>query len=463
MERMEWNQKKILVVDDEKHVQRLLLEILKKEGYKVQTVGDGKQAIEKMEQTIFDLVLMDIRMPVMNGIEAFKILSGKYPDIPFIMMTAFASVDTAIETMKLGAFNYISKPFNNAEVRLNVKRALAIRNMTDELQELRQKVQSHFSINSIIGKSAKMQEMYKMIGKVASTNAIVLIQGESGTGKELVAKAIHYNSDRKERPLVDVNCAALPSGLLESELFGHEKGSFTGAASQKKGKFEYAHEGTIFLDEICEMELNLQAKLLRVIQEKEFQRVGGLETYKTDVRIIAATNRKMDELVKSGEFREDLYYRLNVVQVSIPPLRERKDDLPLLVDYFLNKFNKKTGKSFQCFSTEAMKLINAYNWTGNVRELENAVERAVVMGSGKIIMPEDLPMNLQTGSENSKASISFENRPLKEILREVERKVIGKTLEETGWNKMQTAKKLQMSRKAVLYKIEKYNLRPKES
>ncbi len=460
---MEWNQKKILVVDDEKHVQRLLLEILKKEGYKVQTVGDGKQAIEKMEQTIFDLVLMDIRMPVMNGIEAFKILSGKYPDIPFIMMTAFASVDTAIETMKLGAFNYISKPFNNAEVRLNVKRALAIRNMTDELQELRQKVQSHFSINSIIGKSAKMQEMYKMIGKVASTNAIVLIQGESGTGKELVAKAIHYNSDRKERPLVDVNCAALPSGLLESELFGHEKGSFTGAASQKKGKFEYAHEGTIFLDEICEMELNLQAKLLRVIQEKEFQRVGGLETYKTDVRIIAATNRKMDELVKSGEFREDLYYRLNVVQVSIPPLRERKDDLPLLVDYFLNKFNKKTGKSFQCFSTEAMKLINAYNWTGNVRELENAVERAVVMGSGKIIMPEDLPMNLQTGSENSKASISFENRPLKEILREVERKVIGKTLEETGWNKMQTAKKLQMSRKAVLYKIEKYNLRPKES
>lgn len=459
---MDWIQKKILVVDDEQNVQRLLLEVLKKEGYTVQTAGNGEQAIRKMEQTLFDLVLMDIQMPVLNGMDAFKIIIEKYPEIPVIMMTAFASVDTAIEAMKLGAFNYISKPFNNSAIRVNVKRSLAIRHMTNELQELRQNAQTQFSIHRMIGHSAKMQEMYKTIGKVSSTNTTVLIQGESGTGKELVAKAIHYNSDRKDRPLVDVNCAALPGELLESEMFGHEKGSFTGASSQKKGKFEFAHKGTIFLDEIGEMELKLQAKLLRVIQEKEFQRVGGLETHKTDVRIIAASNCPMEELVKKGLFREDLYYRLNVVQVFIPPLRERKDDLPLLVDYFLHKFNQKAGKSFKCFSAEAMTLLNGYQWSGNVRELENAVERAVVMGSGDIIMPEDLPQNLRIASENTGTIVSLDDRPLKEILMEVERKVIHKKLTETGWNKVRTAKKLEMSRKALLYKIKKYELSPEK-
>lgn len=450
--------KRILVVDDEENVRRLLFEILRKEGYTVNTAGSGQEALEMADRFHYDLVLMDIRMPGMDGIEAFSLLREKYPDIIVIMITAFVGVDSAVEAMKLGAYNYISKPFNISEIKLNVKRALEIKDLTAEVKELRQEIQERFSVNNIIGSSGKMQEVYKIIGKVANSNATVLIWGESGTGKELVAKAIHYNSQRKNAPLVKVNCAALPEGLLESELFGHEKGAFTGAVERKKGKFEYANKGTIFLDEISEMSPNLQVKLLRVIQEKEFERVGGLESIRVDVRIIAATNRNLEDLIKSGQFREDLYYRLNVVPIYIPSLRDRKGDIPLLVEYFLNKYNQEMGKDIKYISVEAMRLLSAYDWPGNVRELENVIERAVVMGGGTLLLPEHLPISLQSFRTEEKDAFDFEDKPLREILREVEKKVIKKTLDQNGWNKAQTAKKLQMSRKALLYKIDEYKL-----
>ncbi|MDH7479946.1 MAG: sigma-54 dependent transcriptional regulator, partial [Syntrophomonadaceae bacterium] len=347
-------EKKILVVDDEESVRRLLQTVLKKEGYKTETAENGEAALRMIERQHYDMAIIDVRMPVMGGMELFQVLREKHPEITVIVITAFAGVDTAVEAMRLGAYNYISKPFNLSEIRVNVKRALEIKDLMEEVKELRREVQNKYVLNNMIGNSAKIQEVYKTIGRVADSDATVLITGESGTGKELVAKAIHYNSQRRKSPMVNVNCSALPEGLLESELFGHERGSFTGAVGRKKGKFEIANGGTIFLDEISEMSPALQVKLLRVIQEKEFERVGGLETIRTDVRIIAASNRNLEEMIKAGAFREDLYYRLNVVPIHIPPLRERREDIPLLVEFFLTKFNKKTGKEFKFASAEAM-------------------------------------------------------------------------------------------------------------
>ncbi|NLC07015.1 MAG: sigma-54-dependent Fis family transcriptional regulator [Syntrophomonadaceae bacterium] len=454
------NRKRILVVDDEDSVRCLLREIFRKEGYQVDLAENGLEALNLVERSQYDLAIIDIRMPVMDGLELFHVFLEKHPEIIVIIITAFASVDTAVEAMKLGAYNYISKPFNIAEIKLNVKRALESKDLAEEVKELRQEIQKRYSINNIIGHSGKMQEIYKTVGRVANCNVTVLIQGESGTGKELIAKAIHYNSRRKEAPLVKVNCAALPEGLLESELFGHEKGAFTGALEKKKGKFEQADKGTLFLDEIGDMSPSLQVKLLRVIQEKEFERVGGLETIKVDVRIIAATNRHLEELVKSEKFREDLYYRLNVVSIIIPPLRERKEDIPSLVEFFLNKYNEEMGKEFKYVSVEAMNRLINYNWPGNVRELENAIERAVVMGNGSVLLPEHLPVNIHSYSipEADPLGFEVEDKPLREILREVEKAVIKKSLDKNGWNKARTAAKLGLSRKALLYKIEEYGL-----
>lgn len=456
--------KQILIVDDEENVRRLLLKVLSKEGYQVETAGNGQEALEKLNETRFDLVIMDIRMPIMDGMEAFHIIREKHPEVIVIMMTAFTSVDTAINAMKLGAYNYISKPFNISEVKLNINRALETRKLAEEVDELRQEIHGQFSINNIIGKSDRMQEVYKTIGMVAETDATVLISGESGTGKELVAKAIHYNSQRKKEPLVNVNCSALPEGMLESELFGHEKGAFTGAIEKKNGKFEFADGGTILLDEISEMSPKLQAKLLRVIQEKEFERVGGLKTIGVNVRIIAATNRNLEELIEAGNFREDLYYRLNVVPIHIPPLSDRKEDIPLLAEHFLYRCNEEMGRKFKYVSTDAMRLLNDYSWPGNVRELKNAIERAAVLGRDKILLPEHLPMKIQTFSTEKKMDVlNFEDKSLREIVQEVEKKAIKKALEQNGWNKTRTAKKLQMSRKALWYKIEEYKLKETSS
>ena len=331
--------------------------------------------------------------------------------------------------------------------------------LTHEVEALRQEIQNRFSINNIIGKSGKMQEIYKTIGKVADTNATVLIQGESGTGKELVAKAIHYNSRRKKHPLVKVNCAALPESLLESEIFGYEKGAFTGATDMKMGKFEFAHGGTLFLDEISEMSPALQVKLLRVIQEKEFERIGGLKTIKVDVRIIAASNRNLQELIKTSDFRKDIYYRLNVVPLYIPSLNERKEDIPLLAEYFINKYNQEMKTDVKHVSPETMSMIMAYHWPGNVRELENVIERAMVMGSGSLLLPENLPMGLQSYAVKADECINYSDKPLREILQTVEKRVIKIALDRNDWNKSRTARQLQMSRQALTYKIEVYDLK----
>ena len=449
--------KRILIADDENNVRRLLKEILTAEGYQVTLVENGKLAVEHMAASGADLVFMDIRMPVMDGLAAIKILSKKHPTVPVIMMTAFAGVDTAVEAMKLGAYNYISKPFNNSEIRLSVNKAMEIKALNKEVQLLRKEVKERFSINNIIGKSGKMQTVFKMIGKISQTNSTVLIQGETGTGKELVAKAIHYNSQYNTGKFVGVNCASIPEGLIESEFFGHERGAFSGAVANKIGKFEYADNGTLFLDEIGEMRPYFQAKLLKVIQDKQFQRVGGLETITTNVRIIAATNRNLEELLERGGFREDLYYRLNVIQITIPPLRERREDIPLLVDYFLNKFSKGEGLPPKCIAPKAMARLCDDNWTGNVRELENQIERAVVMARGPLIMPEDLSLN-RSPSDFQPLVDMGEGQSLKETLQTVEKQIIARTLEQYQWNRIKTARALQMSRKALFYKINAYGL-----
>jgi len=451
---------RVLVVDDEAHVRILLSEVLKMEGFLCIQAVNGKDALAYMEAESVDLVLMDIRMPVMDGMEAFRVMRDTWPEVPVIMTTAFAGVDTAVEAMKLGAYNYISKPFNNEEIILNVKRALEIQSLTREVEDLRRVVRTRFSINNIIGKSAGMQEVFKGIGRVAPTNSTVLIQGESGTGKELVARAIHYNSRRSQGPMVNLNCAAIPEGLLESELFGHEKGAFTGAMNHHPGKFELAAGGTIFLDEISEMSPNLQAKLLRVLQDRTFQRVGGTRTLVADVRVIAASNKDLSEAIRKGSFREDLYYRLNVVQLDIPPLRDRREDIPLLVDHFIARCNKEMGKQVQQISHEALEQLTAYAWPGNVRELENAVERAVVMGQGGVIMTEDLPVSLQGFQPRAVVQVAPDRGDsLKEMMEAVEADILQKALADTGWNRVKTAEALKMSRKALIYKIEKYGLK----
>ena len=453
------DKKRVLVVDDEAHVRILLCEVLKMEGFACVDAVNGKDALARMEAESVDLVLMDIRMPEMDGMEAFRVMRDAWPEVPVIMTTAFAGVDTAVEAMKLGAYNYISKPFNNEEIILNVRRALEIQSLTREVEDLRRVVRTRYSINNIIGTSAGMQEVFKNIGRVAPTNSTVLIQGESGTGKELVARAIHYNSRRSQGPLVNLNCAAIPEGLLESELFGHEKGAFTGAVGPHPGKFELAAGGTIFLDEISEMSPNLQAKLLRVLQDRTFQRVGGTRTLDADVRVIAASNKDLAEAIRQGSFREDLYYRLNVVLLDIPPLRDRREDIPLLVDHFIARSNKETGKQVQQISHGALDQLMAYPWPGNVRELENAVERAVVMGQGGVIMAEDLPVSLRGGTPGTSGTgVPGQGSSLKEKMDAVEADILKRALDDTGWNRVKTADMLKMSRKALIYKIDKYGL-----
>lgn len=454
--RPDWN---ILIVDDEESVRKLLTAVLKKEGYTVETATDGQDAVAKVAELNPALVLMDIRMPHMDGLSAFKAMQEKNKDLTVILMTAFAAVETAVEAMRLGAYDYLIKPFNIDEVKLLVKRAMQLKSLTEEVKILHQELSHNFRLDRLLTNSVKMKDLYRIIGKVAPTNATILITGESGTGKELIANTIHYNSDRSGGPFVKMNCGALPESLLESELFGHEKGAFTGAISRKPGRFELAHGGTIFLDEIGEITPNLQVKLLRVLQEREFERVGGTETIKTDIRVIAATNRNLEEMILKGSFREDLYYRLNVVSVDVPPLRERKEDISLLADYFLHKFGQENSKAMSGFDAEAIAIMEEYHWPGNVRELANVVERAVIMSTGAIIFPEDLPPSLsKTPLSPEPLSSGYTGKPLKEIIKEVEKSIISQALGQNGYNKMKTARDLGLSRRALLYKIEEYQI-----
>lgn len=452
----------VLVVDDEDSVRKLLSAVLKREGYQVECAADGQEALEKFQTVQPDLVLMDIRMPRMDGLTAFKEMRKLRQEVTVILMTAYAAVETAVEAIKLGVFDYLIKPFEIEEVKLLVNRAMQIRKMAERITVLNQELLDNYRLDRILTNSPKMKELCRTIDKIAQSNVTVLVTGESGTGKELIANTIHYNSKRRNGPFIKINCGALPESLLESELFGHEKGAFTGAAMRRAGRFELANQGTLFLDEIGEISQNLQVKLLRVLQEREFERVGGTETIKTDIRVIAATNRNLEEMIKQGEFRQDLYYRLNVVCLSAPPLRERKEDIGLLADYFLQKFAGENSRELMGFDTAALRILERYRWPGNVRELANVIERAVIMSNGSMIFPEDLPNSLRDNDKTIDEVVVDSKQPqgqnLKEMMKQVECNFIKDALDRNHGNKAKTAKELGISRRSLLYKIEEYQL-----
>jgi two-component system NtrC family response regulator len=384
----------ILIVDDEKNYLLVLKALLADEGYEVITTDNASRALEIAASHELDLIITDMRMPGLDGMEFLVRLHSQQPDLPVIMMTAYATVEKAVEAMRRGAFDYITKPFKNEELKITVRKAIEMHRLLQDKRLLSQELQERYKFGNIVGKSKAMRQVYELIEKVAQTKASVLITGESGTGKELIAKAIHYNSPRRDRPFISVNCSALPETLLESELFGHERGAFTGAVTQRKGRFELAHAGTLFLDEVGDMPPSLQVKLLRVLQEMTFERVGGTKTLHVDVRLVTASNRVLREEVEIGRFREDLYYRLKVVHIEVPPLRRRRDDIPLLLTHFLERTCKRNDMAVKRANREALRYLYQYDWTGNVRELENVVERAVILCDGDEIGPQDLPAEL---------------------------------------------------------------------
>lgn len=440
---------RILVVDDDEVTCNLLEEVLSKEGYLVDKALTGQEAIQKGESQIFDVVLSDIRMAEVDGMKVLKAFKQKSPETIVIMMTAFGSIETAIQAIKEGAFDYVSKPFKLDEIKLTIQRALEQKQLLKENIFYRQELMTKYKLENIVGRSPQMLKVYKTIARVADSKSTVLITGESGTGKELVARAIHYNSPRAAKPFVAVDCSSLAENLLESELFGHVRGAFTGAITNKRGLFEEANNGTCFLDEVGDISLSMQAKLLRVLQEHEIKRVGGTETIKIDVRIIAATNKNLEELVAEKKFREDLFYRLNVVTIHLPPLRERPEDIPLLVDHFLRKFASENNKPIPQISPKALDILMRYNWPGNVRELENVIERAVTLSQRPLILPEDLPRRLQT--EPTSPLLTY-HLPSQIPLSELEKLYIKKVLEETGGNKKKAAEILGIDRR-TLYRM----------
>lgn len=440
---------KVLVVDDEAIVRESLRDWLSDVGHHVLTAENGSQALEIIEKQKPGIVIADLVMPGMDGIELLKRAKGISPGIEVIIITAYGSIPTAITAMKEGAYDYIEKPFCPEKAELLIERVVEYKGLVEENISLHQKLDERYQFEKIIAKSPKMQQVIEVIKVVAKSNATVLITGESGTGKELVARAIHSQSYRKDKPFVAVSCAALPESLLESELFGHEKGAFTGAHVQRRGKFEVANRGTLFLDEIGEMSANIQVHLLRVLEEKEFTRVGGNELVKVDVRVISATNRDMKVAITGGKFREDLYYRLNVVTIQLPPLRERQEDIPLLARHFLKKFATENQKEISDFSSGAMDFLLRYEWPGNVRELENAIERAVILAKGSLIEVVDLPQE---------SLLLVHSVPLERSLREIEREHIVDVLNATGGNCSEAARILGISRMTLYNKIKLYKL-----
>lgn len=449
---------KILIVDDEKGMRDLLSKVLKKEGYQVFVAQDGEEGLDVIKSQSVDIVIADLDMPVMNGIEMIKCAKEFDPSLTIIIITAYASMESAIEALKLGAYDYLIKPFNIEQVKLTVTKAFERLFLISQNKYLKSELEEALYFPGVIGKSEKMQKVLDLIKAVSPTDSLVLIEGESGTGKELIAKAIHENSNRKDYPFVVLNCGALSEGILESELFGHERGSFSGAFTQRKGKFEIAHKGTLFIDEIGEMSLSAQTRLLRVLQEKEFERVGGNFTIKVDVRIIAATNKNLQKEVKEGKFREDLFFRLNVFKISLPALRERKEDIPELSKHFLEKFSKNLNKNITDFSPEAIKILKSYNWPGNIRELQNVIERAVVLCNGSIITPRELPEDLVQTGETSNIAHIFENETLDEALERIEKNLILKALKKNAYSQTRTAENLGIKRTTLRYKLEKYGL-----
>ena len=447
----------ILVVDDDPAHRTMLRTLLTGWGYDIVEADDGSTAIEKVHEGAFDLILMDIRMLKVSGLQALSNIKAFNPAIPVIIMTAYSSVQTAVEALKNGAYDYLTKPLDFDELRFIMEKAMDHRQLKEENRLLRETLGSHFDMQNIIGRSPVMVKLMETVAQVAPTEATVLIIGESGTGKEMIAGAIHFNSPRKDGPFVKLNCAAITETLLESELFGHEKGAFTGAYRKKEGRFRQAHGGSLFLDEISEMSLAMQVKLLRVLQEREITRVGGEEVIEVDVRIIAATNRNLLQEIQAGRFREDLYYRLNVVTLNMPPLRDRREDIPLLAQHFLKMFAEKNRKQINGFTPQAMDRLLKYDWPGNVRELMNAVERGVVLSRSDYLDEQELALILKDAPFSGEISPK-DATPTDMPLDEVEKATILKTLELTGGNKSEAARRLGVTRKTLHKKLKMYGV-----
>ena len=456
---------RILIVDDEENVRRMLATAFSLQGHETHDASDGKAALSLFSEIQPDVVLIDIRMPEMDGIDALKVMRTQQPRIPVILMTAYAEVETAVEALRSGAFDYVIKPFDLDELSMVIQRALQLQEMKQEIRNLHKALSTSWQWGHILTNSPRMMDICKDTAKIALSQANVLISGESGTGKELIARAIHYNSTRANGPFIKVNCAALPESLLESELFGHEKGAFTGAQTLRQGLFERAHQGTLLLDEIGEMPLVLQAKLLRILQEREFERIGGHQTIRVDIRIVAATNRCLQTMVKEGTFREDLFYRLNVIHLTLPPLRERREDIALLANHFLQKFSSENQRDIIEIDSTALSLLTAWPWPGNIRELSNVIERAVVMNTGAVIFADDLPdpfRNLVSATTETKPTYSGE-RNLKEEIKREEKRIILEVLDSQDGNRTRTALMLGISRRALMYKLQEYDIDPSGS
>ncbi len=466
---------KILIADDEDGVRWVLEKGLREAGYEVTSVGDGEAALRHAEAEPYELIFLDVRMPGLDGLTVLRHLRASRPDALVIVMTAHGTMETAIQAMQRGAYDYLAKPFDIDEVLLLAERALAARRLSQEVAQLKTGLQEVWEFGALIGRHPRMQEIYKAIGRVAASDVTVLLRGESGTGKELVARAIHHYSRRAGRPFVAVSCAAIPATLLESELFGHERGAFTDAKERKLGKFELAHGGTMFLDEVGDMPPELQTKLLRALQERSFERVGGHEPIRVDVRILAATNRDLEALIKEGKFRDDLYYRLNVVELQLPPLRERRRDIPLLVDHFLAKYTDDLGQ--RIVAPEALDRLVGYEWPGNVRELENVIQRAMVMATGGVILPEHLPIGAVSAAASMAVDATLEDiierrlldcvRGLREhananlydlMMGLVEKPLFRAVLRETGGNQVRAAQLLGINRNTLRKKLKEHGI-----
>ena len=449
----------ILIVDDDASQRRLIEFWLQEDGYRTVTAEDGKAGLRAFEQRAPALVITDVRMPGMSGLDLLGKIKGDNPDIPFILITAFATVDDAVEALKLGATDYILKPLKADEVKLSVRRTLEQKELVDENRRLREFAGDSFRFESILAQSRRMRSILEIAAQVARRDSTVLLTGESGTGKELLAKAIHQTSLRANKPFVTVNCGALPENLAESELFGHRKGSFTGAIADRAGKFESANEGTIFLDEVGELSLPLQVKLLRVIQEREIDKVGNAHSIKVNVRILAATNRNLKNLVEDGQFREDLYYRLSVVTIDVPPLRERQEDIPLLAQHFVKQFSDRYAIPGLSITEEAIEKLGQYNWPGNVRELQNVIERVSVLAKSNKIGVDELPPEVRSSASRI-ASISLKLPEEGIDLEQIEKEILLQALEKHSWNQSQAARYLNISRKTLIYRMEKFALLP---
>jgi two-component system response regulator AtoC len=452
---------KLLIIDDEENMRHMLTAMLKNLGYDVDAASDGVTALKMVNASLYDFILCDLKMPRMDGMAFLDAVKDKLGDTTVIMMSAYGSLDTAIEAMKNGAYDYISKPFKSDEVHMALKKAEERERLKKENRRLLEKIRNieeHYRFNKMIGKSRAMQNVFKMVEKVAKYNTTVLITGESGTGKELIAKSIHLAGERSQKQIVTINCGGIPENLLESEFFGYKKGAFTGADRDKRGLFKEADKGTLFLDEIGELPMSLQVKLLRVLQENEIRPIGDTKTQNVDVRVIAATQKNLEAEVQAGSFREDLYYRLNVLNIKLPPLRERREDIPLLTDHFLNRFNRRLGKTIKKVSSTALSSLMEYRWSGNIRELENIIERAVVLADGEEILPEHLPQELKGNFRSFLDEEMSGEFSLKKTQQMLEKKMIRKALTETNGNRTHAAKLLEISHPSLLSKMKAYNI-----